>query len=166
MQTEEVSKLKSYKTIPVATPRALVVFCGDPRFQGPIHQFLQEELGLKDGEYLPFVIRGGVASLTLQGFLPKEAKYATEGAIAYLKQFTSIGKVILINHEDCGKYKILQKVAPFFFQASQHVTDRQRADLVLVATMLGGLSPRHVVFERYFAKFADSNKSEVVFEKQ
>ncbi len=114
---EETTR-KTYTTTATAAPSVLVVCCGDPRFQGPIRQFLEKELGIKEGDYLPLIVRGGVASFTVSDFLPKEAKYVTEGATNYIQQFSSIGRVILINHEDCGKYKLLQKVAPFFFAAN------------------------------------------------
>jgi hypothetical protein len=159
-------KPKTYRTIAVAAPRVLVVFCGDPRFQGPVRQFLDNELGLKEGEYLPFVIRGGVASFTVMNFFSKEGKYVTEGAVNYIKQFGSIDKVILINHEDCGKYKLLQKSAPFFFEGVKDMRLRQRSDLLGVAQQLLALMPRHLEIEKYYASFSNSSKTEVVFEKQ
>lgn len=161
----EKKEPKTYDTTPTATPRVLVVYCGDPRFQRPIREFLEQDLGIKEGEYLPFVIRGGVASFTVSGFLPKEAKYVTEGAVNYVKQFASIDRVILINHEDCGKYKLLQKTSPFFFTAVKNMVERQRTDLPSVANTLSGIFPRQLVIEKYFAKFANSNRTKVAFEK-
>ena len=161
----EVRGPKAYQTTATATPRVLAIFCGDPRFQGPIRQFLEREIGVKEGQYLPFVIRGGAASFTVGNFFPKETRYVTEGAVNYVNQFSSIDRVILINHEDCGKYKLLQKAAPFFFTAVKNMVDRQRLDLASVAQHLLGVFPRHLVIEQYFAKFADSNRTSVVFEK-
>jgi hypothetical protein len=170
-ESAEISKVeklgpKKYTTTATATPRVLVVFCGDPRFQGPIRLFLEEELGLKEGQYLPFVIRGGPASFTVSDFLPKEAKYVTEGATNYVHQFKSIDRVVLINHEDCGKYKLLQKAAPFFYMGMRSVLDRQVEDLTSVAKKLVAMFPRHLEVDKYMAKFANSERTEVIFEKQ
>ena len=159
-------KLRTYAITANTAPRVLVVFCGDPRFQSPVRQFLEKELGFKEGEYLPLVIRGGVASMLLSGFLPKEAKYVNGGIGDYLRQFESIERVILINHEDCGKYKILQRTAPFLITAGQSLTEKSKSDLALVKHLFGTISPRQVQIDTYFAKFANPNHTEVVFEKQ
>jgi len=44
---------KTYPALPHPEPEAIVVFCGDPRFQSAIRSFIEDELGLHEGEYLP-----------------------------------------------------------------------------------------------------------------
>ncbi len=156
---------KTYDIMATAAPTALVVHCGDPRFQAPIALFLKSELGLVPGEYIPLIVRGGVASLNLAEILPKEAKYPRETAKAYLETFGSMRRVVLINHEDCGKYKGLQKAMSFLFTSVEGIANRQVGDLHKVAEIILGFSPRHVEVEKYMAKFANSEHTKVKFEK-
>ena len=51
-------------------PSALVVHCGDHRFQAAFQEFLNRHLGLA-GNYDLLVIPGGPQSLTLVEYLPK-----------------------------------------------------------------------------------------------
>lgn len=162
---EKQNSEKVYAIEPTAKPTALVVHCGDPRFQGPISRFLEESLGLKDGDYVPLVVGGGVASLTVGDMLPKEAKYLREAVGFYLGHFNEISRVILVNHEDCGKYKALAKTMPLFLQwAAGKMSERQKADLVKVAVALA--TQHRVTIETYFAAFTDETRTNVRFEKQ
>jgi hypothetical protein len=148
-----------------AAPKALVVHCGDPRFQEPIARFLAEELGLKPGKYVPLVVGGGVASLMVGDMLPKEAKSLREGIAFYVSHFASIERIILINHEDCGKYRALERALPLFLHLCGGImTDRQKTDL---RKAVEGLTAQHLLsVEPYFAAFTNPEHTLVHFEKQ
>lgn len=165
---ETIPEKQSFETVyaiePEARPKVLAVHCGDPRFQGPISKFLGS-LGFKDGDYVPLVVGGGVASLTVGDMLPKEAKYLRESIGFYLDHFNEINRIILVNHEDCGKYKALAKSLPFFLQwTAGKMSERQKSDLTKVATAL--LTQHRVTIETYFATFTDQTHTSVRFEKQ
>ena len=156
------------RTYPVPTsvaPTALVVFCADPRFHDATERFVDEELGLHRHAYLPLEIPGGVASLTLTE-LPKEAKYVREAITFYLDHFQSINKVVLINHEDCRKYKALQEQLPRMTAFVRNLAERQHLDLVKVAELVLGLVSRHVTVERYYARFANAERTQITFDKK
>lgn len=155
---------KKYPTIATASPVALVVYCGDPRFQEPIERFLVEELGLQKGNYVPLVVGGGVASLSVVE-LPKDVKYMRDAITFYLEHFGTISRVILVSHEDCGKYKAMQKALPLLTAFVKNLSERQLADLRSVTEALLKFAPRHVEVERYYARFANSEHTQVVFEK-
>ncbi len=70
--------------------------CGDPRFQA-IASFISEELHLQSGEFLPFSVPGGIASLSEQFARPKDFKVLKEGLEFYLTRLRTIRKVILIS---------------------------------------------------------------------
>ncbi len=155
----------AYSIQPVAAPRALAVHCGDPRFQEPIAKFLAGELGLQSGQYVPLVVAGGVASLMAGDMLPKEAKFVREAVALYLDLFATLDRVILINHEDCGKYRALERTLPFYLGArGQTLIDRQRLDL---QQAVAALTARHgIAVESYYAAFSNPSHTLVHFEKQ
>src|SRR5579859_1148629 len=114
MSAEKIDSPATYAIQPVASPKALVIFCGDPRFQLPVKQFLEKDLGLKEGDFMPIVAAGGPASLSIGDVRPKEAKYLRESIAFYLDHFNEVHRVIVINHEDCAKYRDLENVLPLF----------------------------------------------------
>lgn len=159
------SKVRTYPVLAAASPTTLILNCGDARFQVAIGQFIAEDLGLKDGEYVHVVVSGGVGSLCEPYTRPKEFKFVREMMELYLKRFSSIKKVVLISHEDCGKYKLLSKyVGPAFLHGFQTMSDRQRNDLHKVGIAVIGLFSG-VEIERYFLKFSNPEHTEAVFEK-
>ncbi len=84
------------------SPEALVIHCGDARFQTAFRRFITEELGLT--HYTPLIIGGGVHALGMQVFLPKNFKILWEQIKFHLKG-EKLKQVIIINHEDCRWYE-------------------------------------------------------------
>ena len=104
---------KTYPAFPHPEPKAIIIFCGDPRFLVATNSFITEELGFKEGEYLPLSLPGGISSLSEPFALPKDFKVLKEGLQFYLEHMASITEVILINHEDCRKYhSLVEKLGP------------------------------------------------------
>jgi hypothetical protein len=154
-----------FSVLPVAAPEVLAIFCGDPRIQTPVNAFIHQTLGLTDGMYVPFTIPGGTASFTEASALPKEFKYVKEAVEFYLLRFPSIKRIVLINHEDCAKYQALcQKIGPYF-RLARDIPQRQLDDLALIEKLLSVILSHPVSFERYYAKFANPEHTEMVFEK-
>ncbi len=82
--------------------QALVIHCGDPRFQKAFRRFIVEELGLAN--YTPLIIGGGVHAFGMQAFLPKNFKVLWEQVKYHLKA-GDLKQIIIINHEDCHWYE-------------------------------------------------------------
>jgi len=156
-----------YSIIATAKPVALVLHCGDPRFQEAIRQFLETELGLDKGEYVPFVPAGGVASLSEPENFSHEFRYVRETTGFYINKFTTIKMVILINHEDCGKYRAMhQHLGDVFLKPFGDMRDRQRHDLSRALDAILGAASRELDAYPFFARFANEEKTEVVFERR
>lgn len=90
-------------------PQALVIHCGDPRFQDAFRQFITSDLGISN--YAPVVIGGGVHALGMQSFLPKNFKILWEQIKFFIKQ-QRLQQVIIINHEDCIWYEKMKGYHP------------------------------------------------------
>jgi hypothetical protein len=82
--------------------QALVIHCGDPRFQSAFHRFINEDLGITS--YTPIIIGGGVHAFGVQSFLPKNFKILWE-QIKFAIRDGGVKQVIIINHEDCLWYE-------------------------------------------------------------
>ncbi len=93
---------KTVYTVDTHPSEALVLHCGDPRFQTAFRTFLTRELGLKN--YTPIIIGGGVHAFGLQSFLPKNFKILWEQVKFFVKE-QSLSRVIIINHDDCKWYE-------------------------------------------------------------
>jgi hypothetical protein len=85
--------------------QALVVHCGDPRFQSAFRLFITRELGFQN--YTPLIIGGGVHAFGAQSFLPKNFK-TLWGQIKFFVKVGQVKQVVIINHEDCLWYKKMQ----------------------------------------------------------
>lgn len=148
-------------------PEAIVVYCSDPRFQTAFDQFIQRELGLAKGKFMPLVIGGGAGVLGHPEQLPKEFKFLKERFELYRDVFPSLRRVVLINHEDCRYYDFL-KTKLFGFLGPRFNISREHAreDLSLVSRAFKRLLA-HLGFtvEFYYAKFADAEQSKIVFDK-
>lgn len=162
---EQIASTRSYPLVD-ASPQAIVVHCSDPRFQRAFSDFIRTELGLNDGEYIPLVISGGVASLSEPLKLPKEFKFMKERIELFLERFKSIRRIILINHEDCRHYDQLKSVlGRLFLQRVQSLGERQMNDLKTVARMMLGYAVPGLQMEMYYARLCGGEKQSVVFEK-
>lgn len=155
---------KTYPASPHPEPEAIVVFCGDPRFQGAIASFIAEELGFKPGEFLPFSVPGGIAALSEPFARPKDFKVLREGLEFYLTRLRTIRKVILINHEDCKKYHDLcERLGPLSLVEGT-IIGRQRSDLHKVTQVVSKIVADNLEIKRYFARFANPEHTQVTFE--
>jgi hypothetical protein len=147
-------------------PQAIVVYCSDSRFQRAFREFVGNELHLKEGEYIPMVISGGVASLSEPLRLPKEFKYIKDRILFFLERFDSVHRVVLINHEDCRHYEALKSsLGALFLQHLEHMTGRQIRDLTLVSKTLLGLAAPGLQIELYYARIVKNGALTVRFEK-
>jgi hypothetical protein len=156
---------KTYDLIDAA-PEAIVVHCSDPRFQRAFAEFIKNELHFDEGKYIPLVVSGGVGSLSEPLKLPKEFRFMRERIRMFLDRFDSIKQIVLINHEDCRHYAALQNfIGKLFMQRFASMAERQRVDLKKVAKVLLDLASARIETKLYYAKFADANRSKVVFEE-
>lgn len=136
-----------------AHPRAMVIHCGDPRFQKAFAEFIRNELQLQEGEYIPFIVSGGVASLSEPLKLPKEFKFMKERIEFILENFNTVNRIVLINHEDCRHYEMLKSaLGKLFLQHVSHMNERHVGDLKAVAKLLLGYASAHHQIELYYAR--------------
>ena len=133
-------------------PEAVVIHCGDPRFQDAFHSFLNNELRLKN--YVPIVLGGGIYPFGVQNLLPKNFKILYQQIKFFLKE-GKINRLVIINHDDCKWYQKFQG-----YTASIPLYDRLRGDLrsaakhlsedylhVRVETYHAGLEGKEISFE-------------------
>jgi hypothetical protein len=148
-------------------PDAVVVYCSDPRFQQAFEEFLENELALTKGDYIPLVIGGGAGVLGHPEILPKEFKFLKDRLEAYRDIFPTARRIILINHEDCRYYAALkQKTLPFLGSRLAPSPEHAREDLSLVArTFQLFLSHLGYTIEFYYAKFADPEHTQIEIER-
>lgn len=153
-----------YDAVTEPKPLAIVIHCGDPRFQPAFSQFIENELGLAQGQYIPFIIGGGAGVLAHPENLPKDFKFMRDRLERYRGKFPSINRLVLINHEDCGHYKELGGRMLGILHTCH--MDLPRTDMGLVAQVFTRLlSHLGLKVERYYAKFADPEHTQIVFEK-
>lgn len=92
-----------------APAEAIVIHCGDPRFQEAFRQFVTRELGIRN--YVPIIIGGGIHALGMQSLMPKNFKILWEQIKFFVKE-AGVRQVIIINHEDCAWYKKMKGFHP------------------------------------------------------
>jgi hypothetical protein len=147
-------------------PRALVIYCSDPRFQKAYAEFIRTDLGLGDGEFIPLATFGGIASLSEPFKLPKEFKFMKDRLEFVFENFKTVKRFILINHEDCRGYEELKSVVGrLFLQRVKSMSERQTNDLKTVAKMLLEYASPGMQVELYYARFGPGEPRSVVFEK-
>ncbi len=160
---EEAAPDRTYPLLE-AHPRAIVIHCGDPRFQKAFTDFIRTELQLQDGDCIPIVVSGAVASLSEPLRLPKEFKFMKERLEFLFERFDSITRVVLINHEDCRHYEAMREaLGKVFLQHVPHMSERQVRDLKVVARMLLGYASGGRQIELYYARITPDHS--VRFEK-
>jgi len=137
-------------------PRALVVHCGDHRFQAAFQEFLNRNLGL-GSNYDLFVIPGGPQSLTLVEYLPKFS-WASWRWFRFFVVNHEIDRLILIQHEDCAWYKSL----PLHLHSSTEPRQRQEEDLRRVGKTLRTEFPQ-IKLELYFAAWDGNEEGNIDF---
>ena len=144
-----------------------MIHCSDPRFQSAFEEFLEYELGLPKGSYIPIVVGGGAGVLGHPEQLPKEFKFLKERLEHYHQIFPTAHRIILINHEGCRYYENLKSRALAIIGARLHMPrDLGREDLSLVSEAFRHfLSHLGYSVEFYFAKFADPGHTHIEIEK-
>jgi hypothetical protein len=156
-----------YPTLPVASPQALIFWCGDPRIQAAVNGFIAKELGLKNGDYIAITVLGGIASFSEQLKLPKDFKFMRDTLQFSLDNFGSLTRVILINHEDCARYRAFSgRLGSAFLRGAGSIVERQRADLTNVGRTIASLAGRSISCEGYYGAFANPEHTMLRFEKQ
>ncbi|MBI5388105.1 MAG: hypothetical protein HZA90_25855 [Verrucomicrobia bacterium] len=167
MSTEQITAKMTYATIPDPRPEAIVIHCSDPRFQAAFEQFLEHELHLEKGQYVPIVVGGGGGVLAHPEQLPKEFKFLKDRLEHYRRVFPSVRRIVLINHEGCRYYdSIKTKVLSFVGSFLKPAPDHAREDLSLVTRVFQHfLSHLGYTVELYYARFANAERTKVVFEK-
>ena len=147
-------------------PKAIVLHCSDPRFQRAFAQFIREDLHLQEGEYVPMIITGSVASLAEPLMMPKEFKFMRERVEQVLEWFGSINRIILINHEDCRHYEYLRnKFGGLFMRHAGHITEKQKRDMQEVARKLFALVAPAREVRLYYARIVGNGEKKIVIEE-
>ena len=135
----------------LAPSRALVIHCGDPRFQTAFRRFVIEELGHR--QYTPVIIGGGAHAFGVQSFLPKNYKILWEQIKFFVKE-SGLREIIVINHEDCKWYEKMRGYHPRIglplkgrldLESAAHAILKDFAH-VRVRTFWAGLEGSNVVF--------------------
>ncbi len=155
-----------YEAMPHVHPEALVVYCGDPRLQTAFVPFVENELGLAKGQYIPTVVGGGAGALAYPQRLPKEFKFMKDRLELIHRAFPSVKRAVLINHEDCIYYRLLaEKIPGFLTNPAAKICDRPGEDMPLIAGVFDrflshlGLRP-----EFYYGRFTDGDHTRMAFE--
>jgi len=156
-----------YEAMPEAHPEAVVVYCGDPRFQTAFELFTERELGLQKGQFIPLVIGGGAGVLANPERLPKEFKFMKDRFELIHRYFPSIKRVVLINHEDCMYYRMLaEKIPGFLTDHMSRLRHRPGEDMDLIARIFNRLlSHLGLKAELYYARFTDADHSKIAFDR-
>jgi hypothetical protein len=156
-----------YEALPQVRPEAVVVYCGDPRLQTAFEPFIERELGLRKGQFIPLVVGGGAGVLANPERLPKEFKFMKDRFELIHRHFPSVRRAVLINHEDCFYYRLLaEKIPGFATGHTSKLKDRPGEDMDLIA----GVFHRHLSHlglraELYYGKFAGDDHSKMAFDR-
>ena len=82
--------------------KAMVLSCIDPRFQKPVYNYLKKKK--LTGKFSAFTIAGAAVGVTHNKF--KKWHKTFYDNLGTSIQLHKIGKLIVINHKDCGAAKI------------------------------------------------------------
>ncbi|MGH9733622.1 MAG: hypothetical protein ACRD8A_03395 [Candidatus Acidiferrales bacterium] len=102
---------------------ALVIHCGDYRFQAALHDFINRTLAL--ASYDLMVIPGGPLALTLADPFPKY-QWASRQWLRFFVEQHKLSRLVLIQHQDCGFYKSMAEHLNFPIGS---LRERQEQDL-------------------------------------
>jgi hypothetical protein len=164
--SESQANTSVYEAMPTVHPEAAVIYCGDPRLQTAFVPFIEKELGLAKGRYIPTVVGGGAGALAYPQKLPKEFKFMRDRLELIHRAFPSVTRAILINHEDCIYYRFLAAKVPGFLTGSASIRDRPGEDMNLIAEVFDrllshlGLTP-----ELYYGRFVAADHSQMAFDR-
>ncbi len=140
-------------------PKAIVIFCFDPRFRVAFFDFIEKELGLKPWEFIPLIVAGGPAPLAH----PKEMFHRCRNMIRQImftcNHFRTIKRVYIIGHQDCGYYGIVPAAT------DEKSEERERSDLPVAKDLLRLIVPEGAIVETFYAEFTDPERREISFER-
>ncbi len=142
--------MKTYNYENFHEVEAAVVFCIDPRFWQQTLNFIQEELGIK--RFDPYTYPGGPLCLARSETVDI---YLNNIEAASLKLHHA-KKIILISHQSCGGYKLIEGVE------GEEAMKRQTEHLHSIKERINSRFP-DVVVEEYILKTLSDN--ELTFEK-
>jgi hypothetical protein len=133
-------------------PRAIVIFCSDPRFQEKIAEFIKKKLELRPGEFVPISIGGGPASLANTTTRYYDFKFLKDQIEFFSKHLPTIQEIVLIGHEDCGYYNKILKLP-----------GREKSDLSAARNTIGEFCSKPVWL--YYARFSSEDRTEIAFDQ-
>jgi hypothetical protein len=110
-----------------------VVCCSDGRFVGPMHEFLQQGLGIQ--RYDCLAAPGGAACLAGHFAAWREEEAATF-QLRFLIEMHALHRIVLIAHPECGFYS--KRLRLF----GSEIEEQQRRDIVTAAHRIRSLAPR------------------------
>ena len=149
-----------------AKPEAIVVHCSDPRFQEAFARFIGDELHLAPGQFVPIVVGGGAGILARPHLMPQEFRFLKERIDRHRRDFPTLRRAVLINHQDCRYYEMIREKGRALL--GLHITGLEppREDLPAIAKALAEQCPHlGIAPEIYYARFADSEGRRVTFER-
>jgi hypothetical protein len=138
LKTEPVSGHSATYPLDTSAPEALVIHCGDSRFQTAFRRFITGELGIT--KYTPIIIGGGIHALGMQVFLPKNFKILWEQIKFHVKTERP-KQIIIINHEDCTWYDKMKGYHFSLTGITKGKLDLQKAAMTIVKDF-GGIRVR------------------------
>jgi hypothetical protein len=109
---------------------ALVICCSDRRIQEPVRHFLSGKLGLTNYDLL--AMPGGVYVLSAD-VAPEQTEMAL-GMATFLVEAHLPPRIVLIAHQDCGRY--LKAAESWETPPGFSLGERQRRDLLLAVALL------------------------------
>ena len=137
---------------------AIVVQCGDPRFQEIFSKFLREELGVKHPA--PISLAGSVSPVEIPRIAENHFRTLKNQLHFFLKHFPD-ARVVLINHENCKMYESIKQ----FFK-NKNVLDQEKNDIFLTINIIKTLSKTPREINGFIARVGSNGKSkEVYFDK-
>ena len=155
--TQNGKKLILYPAVQNPQPRAVCIYCVDPRFALAFDGFIVKELGFKEGEFVEMMIAGGPAPLAHPDDMKSRCRYLIRQTMFSCNHFP-IKRIVLIGHEDCGYY---EELVP---QNGNPSSTREKDDLPIAAKLLNLMVPEKVVVEVHYAFFADKERTQIAFE--
>ena len=95
--------METHGVLAAAEPKAIALYCLDPRFQKAFQFFFSKELNLDYGDYIPIVIAGGASILARPDDYREDFEFAISQIDFALLHFPSVEEIMLFNHKDCGR---------------------------------------------------------------
>lgn len=150
-QTRKNGMNENIYTAVQANPTTLVIHCSDPRFQVAFGEFIQKGLRLSQGQFVPIIVGGGPASL-VHLEMTNNLSYLNGQIRFFLHHCPNIGRIVVINHEDCGYYKTIPG------------RPNEKDDLTnIVGALTADMGDMEIV--AYYARFTDDSHTATAFER-